>query len=165
MNATSRWRETPVWRQMEMGADLFPTVVNWVVIFEPLVKKIGCHDKEMCDAYLRVRDSSNLFCITKELARPCKNDAIFCHASLEQPLFEIKVYIWAGEDGGWDTPICFASCKNAQTYAKRKCHLQWVGSWWFQYYHFMRLLEYGGPKLTKINKWLNKLINMPLNDT
>lgn len=78
---------------MEMGADLFPTVVNWVVISEPLVKKIGCDDTEMWDAYLLVRDGSNFFCISREVARPCKNDAILCHASVEQPLFEIKVYI------------------------------------------------------------------------
>lgn len=44
---------------MEMGADLFHAVVNWVVIFEPLVKKIGCDDKEMWDAYLLVSGSSN----------------------------------------------------------------------------------------------------------
>lgn len=36
---------------------------------------------------------SNLFCIRREVARPCKNDEIWCHASLEQPLLEIKVYI------------------------------------------------------------------------
>lgn len=78
---------------MEMGADLFLTVVNWVVISEPLVKKIGCDDKEMWDAYLLVRDGSNFFCISREVARSCKNDAILCHASVEQPLFEIKVHI------------------------------------------------------------------------
>lgn len=32
---------------------LLPTVVNWVVIFVLLVKKIGCDDKEMWDAYLQ----------------------------------------------------------------------------------------------------------------
>ena len=78
---------------MEMGADLSPAVVHWVVIFEPLVRKIGCDDKEMWDAYLLVRDGSNFFCISKELARPCKNDAILCHASVEQAHFEIKVCI------------------------------------------------------------------------
>lgn len=137
----SRWREAPFWRQMEMGADLFHAVVNWVVIFEPLVKKIGCDDKEMWDAYLLVSGSSNFFCISRELARPCKNDAILCHASVKQPLFEMKVYIWAGEEGGWDTSICFASCKCTQTYAKRKCHPEWAGCWWLQCYHFMWLWD------------------------
>lgn len=78
---------------MEMGADLSPAVVNWVVIFEPLVKKIGRDDKETRGAYLRLRDGGNFFCMSKEVARPCKNDAILCHASVEQALFEIKVYI------------------------------------------------------------------------
>ena len=55
-----------------MAADLFPAVVNWVVIFEPLVKKIGCDDRKMWDAYLLVRDRGNLFCISKQVARPCK---------------------------------------------------------------------------------------------
>ena len=113
MNAEERRRGTPVWRQMEMGADIFSNIVKWVVIFEPLVKKIGCNDRQMCYAYLRVRDSSNFFCINRELARRCKNDAIFCHATVKQPLFEIKVCIWAGKDRGWDTSICFVSCKNA----------------------------------------------------
>lgn len=75
---------------MEMGADLFLTVVNWVVTFEPLVRRIGCNDKEMWDAYLLARDGSNFFCISKR--SKSKNDATLCHASVEQPLFEIKVF-------------------------------------------------------------------------
>lgn len=72
--------------------------MNWVVIFEPLVKKIGCDDRKMWDAYLLVRDGSNFFCISRQVARSCKNDAILCHASVEQPLFEIKVYIGAEDE-------------------------------------------------------------------
>lgn len=63
----SKRRNPPIWRQMGMGADLFPSVVDWVVIFEPLVKKIGGDDKEMWDAYLLVRDYCNFFCISKAL--------------------------------------------------------------------------------------------------
>lgn len=68
-------------------------MVNWVVMFEPLVRKIGCDDREMRDAYLLVRDGGNFLCISEEVAKPCKNDAIWFHASVEQALFEIKVYI------------------------------------------------------------------------
>lgn len=66
------------------------------------------------DAYLFVRDGSDFCHISSEVARSCKNDAIWCHTSVEQPLFEMKVYIWAGEDRGSHTSICFASCRNAQ---------------------------------------------------
>lgn len=76
---------------MEMGTDLSPAVVDRVVIFEPLVRQIGCDDKETQDACLLVRDRGNFFCISRELARPCENDAISCHASVEQPLFEVYI--------------------------------------------------------------------------
>lgn len=122
----SRWGEPPIWTQMEMGADLFRTVVNWVVVFEPLVKKIGCDDKKMWNMYLLVRDGSNFFCISKEVARPCKNDAILCPASVEQPLFEMKVYIWAGEDGGWAISVCFCQMHWDICQAKTSPRVSWL---------------------------------------
>lgn len=50
--------------------------------------------------------------ISFALARPCKNDAIWCHNSAEQPLFQMKVYVWVGDDRGWDTFNLFCLMQN-----------------------------------------------------
>lgn len=68
---------------MALGPDLFPTVVKWVVIFELLVKKIGCDDMETWGAHLSVINFFFSSCICKKVAKPCNNDAIECHASAE----------------------------------------------------------------------------------
>lgn len=46
---------------MEMGGDLFSTGVNQVVLFEPLVSRIGCNDKEMLDGYLLSRETAAIY--------------------------------------------------------------------------------------------------------
>lgn len=46
---------------METGGDLFPTRVNPVVLFEPLVRRIGCNDKEMLDGYLLSRETAVIY--------------------------------------------------------------------------------------------------------
>lgn len=104
-----------------MGEDVFVTVVDWVVKYEPLIKKIGCDDKEMWHAYLLVRDSGNFICISKR----CN---FVSHPFLKQPLFEIKVHIGAGENKMWHCNRFCLMQKSSQTYAKRKTS---SGASWF----------------------------------
>lgn len=105
---------------MELGPDLFPTVVKWVVIFELLVKKIGCNDMEMWGAYLRVMADSFFFfpfAFARKLQSLVKMMQV--NVMLRRNTFsEIKVHICTRQDGTLQS--FFASCRNAPGYMPRK---------------------------------------------
>lgn len=85
---------------MALGPDLFPTVVKWVVIFELLVKKIGCDDMETWGAHLRV---INFFFFLLAFAKKLQSLVIMMQLSVtlqqKHAFSEMKVHICNGHDG------------------------------------------------------------------
>jgi len=87
MNVSIKMEEVPRLKTDGGGGDLLPTAVDWLVIFDPLVKKIRYDDKGMWHAYLLVTAATSLM-LSREMIQFCVT-----------PLWYLRG-IWAGKDGG-----------------------------------------------------------------
>lgn len=84
---------------MALGPDLFPTVVKWVVIFELLVKKIGCDDMETWGAHLRVINFFFLLAFARKLQSLVIMMQLSVTLQQKHAFSEMKVHICNGHDG------------------------------------------------------------------
>lgn len=84
---------------MALGPDLFPTVVKWVVIFELLVKKIGCNDMETWGAHLRVINFFFLLAFARKLQSLVIMMQLSVTLQQKHAFSEMKVHICNGHDG------------------------------------------------------------------